>query len=196
MITAYITRHGKTQLNEQKRLQGHIDSPLTPGGIDNAHTIASKLQGIALDGIYSSDLGRAFITAYIVAQDLYYTQPLNIVPELREVSFGDLAGQKIAEAEAGNPGLQWITDYTPPNGESLQAMQERVLGYVFGLAEKQPDKTVLIVTHGSAINGLYAKHAGIDLGPYNGEHYDPHDFVAKLEIGDGAIISFVELPSH
>ena len=193
MFTAYIFRHGKTELNKQKRLQGHLDSPLIAEGIENAHSIAAKVKGITFDaGVYSSDLGRAFITAYAVAQDLGDTRPITTDKALREVSFGDLAGQPIAEAESRNPGLQRETGLTPPAGESLGDMQRRVVQYILDLAQEHDGQTALIGTHDCVINALYAEQADVDLGPYNGDHYNPHDFVAKLTVEDGKITSFKE----
>lgn len=45
MFKAYIFRHGQSELNKLKRLQGHIDFPLTPEGVANAHAVATKLKG-------------------------------------------------------------------------------------------------------------------------------------------------------
>ena len=192
MLTVYAFRHGKTELNQKKVLQGHIDSPLIPEGLENAHSIAKKLRGISHDGIHSSDLGRAFITAYIVTQDLGDNRPIVTAEELREVSFGDLAGMPIDEAEAQNPGLQRETHFTPNNGESLGAMQQRVVEYLFALARVETPQTVFIATHDCVLNAIYAKYAGIDLGPYNGEHYNAHDAVFKLLVDRDGIAAFTE----
>lgn len=192
MLTAYIFRHGKSELNQQQRLQGQLDSPLTAGGIENAHAIAAKLKGITFGGIYSSDLGRAFMTVYIVTQDLQDSQPIIMARALREVSFGDLAGRLITEAEAEYPSLQRETEFTPPGGESLAAMQQRVVRYVLDLAKAHRGQTVLLATHDCVINALYAAYANVDLGPYNGDHYNAHDFVAKLIIDHDRIASFQE----
>lgn len=192
MFTAYVFRHGKSELNQRKRLQGHLDSPLIPEGIENAHSVAKKLADVNFDGIYCSDLGRAFMTAYIVAQDLGYARPITIANKLREVSFGDLAGDSVADAEERYPDLQRKTDFTPPGGESLGTMQKRVVDYVVDLAIKHPSQTVFIATHDCVINALYADYANIDLGSYNGDHYNAHDFVVRLEIEGGEITSFEE----
>ena len=98
MTTFYICRHGQTENNKNKRLSGWIDTPLTADGIKNAATSAEKLRSIKFDKIISSDLGRAFITAYLISRKLGYTSTIELSKELREVNYGDLANLPYSEA--------------------------------------------------------------------------------------------------
>lgn len=190
MPIIYIARHGKTEYNEQKRLQGWIDTPLNEKGIANARTVAFKLRDKNVAKIYSSDLGRAFTTAYLIAQEIGYKSSIILTNDIREVSFGDLSGMPIAEAEEQYPSLQLDTDYTPPKGESLATMQNRVVKFIGKLQDEEP---VLLITHDSVINAIYAAYKGIDLGTYNVDHYNANDFVARILVQDGNIKEFVEI---
>ena len=94
MTTFYIVRHGQSELNTQHRLQGHIDSPLTEKGVKDAALVAKKLKKMQFDKIYSSDLGRAFRTAYLIAKDLGFSDEIETNSGLREINYGDFAFQK------------------------------------------------------------------------------------------------------
>lgn len=67
MSTVYLCRHGQTEYNAQSKLQGWFDTPLTKTGLANAHQVAQRLAGLDFAAVYSSDLGRAFISAYSFA---------------------------------------------------------------------------------------------------------------------------------
>jgi broad specificity phosphatase PhoE len=62
-----FVRHGETEWNLQGRVMGHLDSALTPTGIEQARRLAARLRGTEFDAIYTSDLGRAEATAPVCA---------------------------------------------------------------------------------------------------------------------------------
>lgn len=68
MNTFYIARHGETENNRARRLSGWIDTPLTDTGLEPTKKVIDKLANLQIDEIYSSDVGRAFITAYAIAR--------------------------------------------------------------------------------------------------------------------------------
>lgn len=74
MNTFYIVRHGETENNRAKRLSGWIDTPLTDTGLEPTKTVIEKLQGVHIDEMYASDLGRAFTTAYVLARGLGFNK--------------------------------------------------------------------------------------------------------------------------
>ena len=72
MLTFYLVRHGMTQGNYAHIIMGQeIDTPLTDHGIENAEYLGQHLKGKQIHQIYASDLGRAFITAHIIAENLH-----------------------------------------------------------------------------------------------------------------------------
>jgi broad specificity phosphatase PhoE len=192
--TFLICRHGETEYNAEGKLQGWFDTPLTEAGIKNAHAIASKLRGWQLDTIASSDLGRAFMSAYIIARDIGYNKEIVRAPELREVSFGDFDGQLEKDVADFYRKLKDALDYVPSHGEALSHMQTRVLKYVRALANPPSNTQILLVTHDCVINALYASHAQVDFGKYNTDHTNDHDTVIQMQLDPaGRITQFTRI---
>jgi alpha-ribazole phosphatase len=188
MITFYICRHGVTLNNKAKRFSGWIDTPLTDEGVQNALSAASKLDNIHFDRVVSSDMGRAFISAYIIARKLGIDVEIERNAGLREMNYGDFANKQYSEYPTMT--LEENAVFTPPNGESLVQTQQRVLAAIKDLAEISNDKIILLVAHDGTINSIRASFTGEDMGTADTVH-NPHDFVAKFEYGNGKVISFV-----
>jgi broad specificity phosphatase PhoE len=218
MTTFYICRHGQSENNLSQRLSGWIDTPLTDEGIQNAVSAARKLQqqqggkfGVTgdklgggeggklgarrasrrIDKIISSDLGRAFMTAYIISRQLGFTDAIECRRELREVNYGDLANMPYADYPAGMSPEE-NTNYTSPRGESLAHMQQRVMAGIAEIAASNPDKTILLVAHDGTINAVNAIFTNQSIGVLDAIH-NPHDFVAKFTYDKGQVLSFEEI---
>lgn len=192
MNTFYIVRHGETENNRAGRLSGWIDTPLTENGLAPTATVIQKLSGVHLDEIYASDLGRAFITAYVVARGLHFTKEVKRLAGLREVSYGDAANMFSVEAYEKYPRLDRDTHFTPPHGESLDHMQRRVFETIESLNRVYAGKTVLLVCHSGVMAALRASHLGQDFGEHNISEAYPHDYVGIFTFTDGAVTSFEE----
>jgi len=190
MTTFYMCRHGQTENNKNRRLSGWIDTPLTDEGVQHAHAAAQKLQGVTIDKIISSDLGRAFVTAYIIARDIHYADELGLAKELREVNYGSLANQ-LYDAYPDIPPEE-NTHYIAPGGESLAQMQQRVLAYIRQLSADNPDKTILLAGHDGTINAVRSSFTGQAMGIVDRIH-NAHDFVGTFTYDDGHILSFREV---
>jgi broad specificity phosphatase PhoE len=165
--TILLARHGQSDWNLERRWQGHADRPLTAEGRRQAELLAERLRAVQLDAIYSSDLRRARETAEVVAE----RQDLEVETrrDLREVDVGSWSGLTRGEAaarfpeghrrwEQGLPG--WI------DGESYEAMCERVAGAVRELAERHPNERLLVVTHAGPIRAVHASAIGIGIHQY------------------------------
>jgi broad specificity phosphatase PhoE len=192
----YIARHGETENNRAGRLSGWIDTPLTPDGLIPTARVLAKLHGTHVDVICSSDLGRAFVTAYIMARELGYKEEIMRLPGLREVNYGDAANMRKSEAYTLYPDLDRNTHFTPPEGESLDHMQKRVLETVNMLSERFAGKHVLIVAHSGVMAALHASLTGQDFGKHNITDDYPHDFVARFRVQNGRVASFEELAGN
>lgn len=166
---------------------GWMDSPLTDEGKLNAKASAATLKNIPIDQIVSSDLGRAFTTAYIISRQLGYTAEIAMDTGLREVNYGDMANLPYDAFPDLSPDEK--LNFIPPNGESLSQMQQRVLNCVALLSAKYEGKTVLLVTHDGVINALRASYTGNSLAEEDNTH-NPHDFVGRFEWADGKIQSY------
>jgi broad specificity phosphatase PhoE len=100
--TVVLARHGETQWNRDRRLQGQLDSPLTERGAQQAIALARGVAALSIDVIFASPLGRASATAASCAQRLRV--PVVTVAELAEVNHGQLAGHTREETEQLFPG--------------------------------------------------------------------------------------------
>ena len=193
MNTFYLIRHGKTLNNEAGRLSGWVDTPLTPDGLELTQKAIKKLTGVNFDYIYSSDLGRAFITAYVTPQALAPSVAIVPLAGLREVNYGDAGNMPTSEAYALFPLLDRDTDFTPPNGESLKDMQARVIKTIFQINADRTDANILLVAHSGVMAALVAYKEGLDFGQHNiSEAYD-HDTVLRFTIAGDQIASLQKL---
>lgn len=148
----YITRHSKTVWNEEKRLQGRLDSPLTQDGVENALALKNYLQehSFQFDYVYSSPIPRAYQTACL----LFDKQNITMDERLMEMNFGDFEGQKIVDLLTYHHKLYDQLWNHPeqfdriPHGESYQEVIERVKSFLQDLKQLPQDSQVMIVTHG------------------------------------------------
>lgn len=192
MNTFYIARHGETENNRARRLSGWIDTPLTDTGLQPTKTVVKKLSNLHINEMYSSDMGRAFVTAYVIGRGLNFTKEIIRVPGLREVNYGDAANMYSAEAYKLYPQLDRDTHYTPPNGESLDQMQKRVFKTISEINNGLTDANILLVCHSGVMAALRASHIGQDFGEHNISEAYPHDYVGTFTFADGAVASFEE----
>ena len=153
-------RHGETAWNASTRIQGHTDIPLNDQGQRQAQLLAQALaQTDPMDAIYSSDLQRALATAQAVAARTGARLSTHV--GLRERAFGAFEGRSFADIEQEMPDVAqlWRTrvpDWTPPGGgESLLAMQQRVMTTVNTLAQQHPGQQIAVVAHGGVLDLLY-----------------------------------------
>jgi len=140
--------------------------------------------------MYSSDMGRAFITAYILARGLDFTKEIKLLSGLREVNYGDAANMPSAKAYQLYPKLDRDTQYTPPNGESLDRMQKRVFQTIADLNTQHKNAVIVLVCHSGVMAALRASHIGQDFGEHNISEAYPHDYVGKFTFDDGEVTSW------
>ncbi|HSW98249.1 MAG TPA: histidine phosphatase family protein [Candidatus Saccharimonadales bacterium] len=189
----YIIRHGETENNRAGRLSGWIDTPLTADGLVPTARAVAKLHSVQVAAVVSSDLGRAFVTAYTAARQLGFAGEIMRLPGLREVNYGVAANMPKTEAYSRYPGLDQATDYTPPEGESLGHMQKRVVETLNTLNEKYNDADILVVAHSGVMAALHASFTGGDFGEYNFRNEYPHDLVLRVTLDGGRVASFDEV---
>lgn len=148
----YLIRHGKTPLNIAKKVNGEVDEPLAPEGIEQAKGIISTIPK-SVKYIYSSPLIRAKKTADIIAKSLKI--PVIVADELTEIKMGSLAGKSWEEMENGmelkkkHRTVQF--DYRKFGGESLKDVKKRALGFFKKINSKHADFEILCVSHGGMI---------------------------------------------
>lgn len=86
MQQIFLVRHGETQWNAERRLQGQSNSPLTEQGQQQAKRVGERVAAYGITHIISSDLGRAKQTAEIIAE--FTGCPVSTDPRLRELNMG------------------------------------------------------------------------------------------------------------
>ena len=159
----YLVRHGQTEFNRERRIQGHVDSPLTELGVRQAGAVGGLLRDLIREPegwrLISSPLGRAHATAEIIAGRLGGL-PIEFDDRLKEMSWGAHDGRLRAELEAENPETFGKTGWAfdAGSGESYEAVATRVGGWLASLPP-EPERKIIAVSHGISgrvLRGLYA----------------------------------------
>ena len=155
-MVLYIVRHGQTEENKQKILQGHLPGTLTEQGREQVRQAAIDLdkRGVHFDSIVSSDLRRAMDSANIIAKHLHLSvTPMEI---LRERDWGEYTGITIAEGKAKyyHDG-HW--DF-PGGAETDEGIFDRARRALALLKERYADKNIILVTHGQFARNLFAAY--------------------------------------
>ena len=189
MTTVYLARHGQSDWNAEGRWQGNADRPLTELGRQQAEELAERLASVPLDAVYSSDLRRARETAEPVAA----RQGLEVQArtELREVDVGSWSGLSRPEVEERFPDAfaRWLDGgHGWDDGESYEAMTDRVVAAVLEIAAAHPDGTVLVVAHGGPIRALHAVALGLDIAEHRRlKPVAVNAKLSRLSIADGRV---------
>ena len=150
-------RHGETDYNADRRMQGQLDSVLTPLGLDQARRAAPVLAAFAPQVLLTSDLRRASDTAAVLAE---YTGLVAATDKrLRETHLGQWQGLTHAEVDAAWPGARfsWRLDpeWAPPGGETRVEVATRAQAVVSELDARDVE-TALLCAHGGLIASLAA----------------------------------------
>lgn len=151
IVTLYITRHGQTEWNVQKKMQGWLDSPLTENGRNAASSLGKRLQKIPFKAAYVSPSGRTLDTARLICST--HQIPLFIKEQLREINAGKWQGMSTLEIKKHYPE-QYIDYYNDPlnylsvGGENFHDIAKRVTPLIDDLCSTyEEEDSILIVTH-------------------------------------------------
>lgn len=128
-----LVRHGETYWNASGKIQGHSDIELSPTGIEQAKILAKFCPFERADAVYSSDLKRAKVTAEILAEK--FGLSVQVVPELREISFGDWEGNNFKNLQETEPEnvekfFRRPDELRISNGETFAEVQARAMAGV------------------------------------------------------------------
>lgn len=166
----YFIRHGQTDWNLERRMQGHTDIPLNQTGIDQAHRAAELFDKVQIDVIVSSPLSRAYKTAEIIAA----RKNLEIISEplLRERHFGKFEGRTIFEVfdEYNLPHTSSMSAILPPCAEQWPETKTRSINVVADYLHKH-EGNVLFVSHGAVFRAIYESLAEVRLEAENAKPY-------------------------
>ncbi len=147
----FVLRHGETEFNADKKLQGHCNSSLTSKGSEQARRVGTTLKQYVENRpfrVYSSTLGRALQTSQIVCEELNYSyENLNKEPRLKEFSLGEWEQRTIPSLEQEIPNLLAQNDWylQAPNCETYESVRERLSSWLSDVAH---DEDIVVVSHG------------------------------------------------
>ncbi|MHB1204230.1 MAG: histidine phosphatase family protein [Rhodospirillaceae bacterium] len=141
-VSFYFLRHGETDWNRRRVMQGHTDIPLNACGIAQAEEVAPAVAQLPIVTICCSTLGRARRTAELVN---IKNLPIIVIDDLKECGFGIYEGQD----SDGAWREDWRAGGLIPGGESLDVYVSRLArGLNAALANPAP---ILIVGHGGSV---------------------------------------------
>ncbi len=190
----YFLRHGQTQFNVFRRLQGWSNSQLTENGIQIAKTSGQSFKDIPFDLVYSSDLTRALDTAKIFLESAGKNLIIHPSSDLREIGFGYFEGMdgpstwRLADAKAVDMGIVPVGEEAPEStridmlhlmdpyrlAEKYEDFMNRLRSGIMGILTNHPDKKhILILSHSSVIKAVF-------------DTFDP-DFETVVEAQNGSI---------
>lgn len=189
----YFVRHGETDWNKERKIQGQVDIPLNEFGRHLARETAKGLRDVPFDVCFTSPLGRARETAQIILQGR--DVPILEDKRILEMNFGVLEGKCCSKEGWDVPdSFQTFFDdpvhyQAPEGGEDFQAVRKRTgdfLNWLFA-QEQYRDSTVLVTTHGAAMAGLLNNLKKKPLAEYWGVGVHKNCGVTEVDVTDGRI---------
>jgi len=170
MLQVYLVRHGETQWNAERRIQGQSDSPLTAKGELQAVQVGERVRSYGITHVIASDLGRTQRTAEIIADACGCGVTLDA--RLRELDMGILEQRHLDSLSAQEE--EWrrlVVNGTPngriPEGESMQELSERMRAGLTACLNLPAGSRPLLVSHGIALGCLVSTILGL---PAHAEH--------------------------
>lgn len=144
----YLVRHGETDWNSQRRIQGTTDIPLNDTGREQAARTGRLLARRDWNAVIASPLSRAFETASIIAAELGLPEP-TADDRLVERNYGEAEGLDFAEMQRLFPG-----DTPVPGREKRSAIATRASRALMDIAHTHPNEAVIVVSHGGLIRSV------------------------------------------
>jgi len=148
MTLFHLVRHGETDWNRARRIQGRTDIPLNDLGRSQAESAGRYLRGVPVDRVVASSLSRAGETGAIIAEALGLPAP-ELRDDLVEREYGEAEGLTIEQVEARYPDGQDV-----PGRELPERVVERVAAALAELAVAHPDESIVVATHGAVIRSM------------------------------------------
>jgi broad specificity phosphatase PhoE len=154
--TIYLVRHGQTDWNVSKTIQGQSDIPLNAKGEEQAHELKDILNNVDFDAVFSSDLLRAKRTAEILNLDRELA--IQTTEAIRERAFGAYEGKTMIE---NFEKIQTLLDEYKTHPHVIESKVEtndifmgRVITFIREISIAYTNKQVLLVSHGNLMRSL------------------------------------------
>lgn len=172
-VRLVLVRHGETDWNMVRRIQGQLDEPLNAVGVQQAKAAAARFAPGMVDAIHCSDLLRASQTA----AEIGAVTGVPVVPEAfwRERHFGRFQGWVYADIQRDDPETYRRIEARDPDldlqgGESLMQVRARIEAALAGLVQRYRGQRVVVVSHGGVLDAIYRLVTGKPVS-------EPRDFL-------------------
>lgn len=189
-MNLYLIRHGETDYNKNRRIQGQCDIELNEYGRELARVTAEGLKDVSFDVVFTSPLKRAKETAQIIIDGREI--PVIEDERIQEIGFGEyeglccgFKGYNIPDDRAFLNFFHDTANYqVPPKGESFEEVIQRTGDFLSELIheEKYADKTVLVSTHGCALKAILANINHTPIGEFWGEGVHKNCAVTRIKV--------------
>lgn len=156
----FIIRHGQTNWNIERKMQGFTDIELNETGIMQATNAREQINKCDIDLIICSPLKRTKKTAEIINKDKKL--PIIYDRDIIERGYGDLEGTYVNKEEDTEDYWNYNKNVKINHGESVVDICNRVWNFLDKLKEKYSEKNILLVTHGGTAKVINAYFTGID----------------------------------
>lgn len=157
-MVIYMVRHGQTDWNKKRVMQGLTDVPLNEEGINQALNAKEKLKDVNFDICFSSPLKRAKKTAKIIIDGKCKIIEDNL---LLERSMGSLE-KKPYDLYKSLRYWDYELNSNEYGVESIKDLFKRAQKFLDKIKNKCGDKTILVVSHGALIRALHYLIIGYD----------------------------------
>lgn len=159
-LELWLVRHGETNWNRERRIQGQQHNPLSDLGRRQARQLGARLAGEAFGTVYCSDLKRAVETAELVFPERDFVFDTRLREIARGVLEGSLGAELVGEQRDVYGAMQKdLLNVRPPGGENYRDLGERAVTWLKSLPEAGK---VAAVTHGGVIYALLHHIVGVE----------------------------------
>jgi broad specificity phosphatase PhoE len=161
--TLFFIRHAETE--QAGRFCGHLDPPINEKGRRQIEQLLESLKDEIIHAAYSSDLARSICTAQAVGT-AFGLSPV-VLPDLREIGFGEWEGMSWQEIESRYPDYarRWSEKYPTlpaPGGEEFTSFQSRVLRRVEAIVAEAGPENAAVITHAGVMRVVLRSLCGFD----------------------------------
>ncbi len=169
-----LVRHGVT-VQTGGMLSGRLPNiDLTDEGRAQARRAGERLAPLPVVAVYASPIERTMQTAELVAEP--HALDVIVCDGVIEAEYGDWSGQKLSDLAKTD---EWrVVQAAPsraqfPNGESLRAMQARMVAALDALVAAHSHETIVVVSHADPIKAAIAHYTGVHLDLFQRLHVSP-----------------------
>lgn len=179
----WFARHGETDWNVRRLMQGTTDTDLNENGRNQAAKLGEKMADSGITHVYTSWLKRANLTGQIVADRLGI--PCEVRDGLQETGLGEWEGRIWTQICEESPEItrRWATDRRntrPPGGENCEDVLARVVPAVVRIA-REATGDVMIVSHNGTIRIFLAELYGTPMETMGADYATPNGSAIEVD---------------